>query len=104
MQVQATVAELVALAEASGPLPELVRSVRAADGVIDVELDPTSIPDAPSLLRWVFMGWSRPSVQTARELSTLSRTGEASRDRSSSRSAPGRGTVSSSITHTQSAS
>lgn len=52
MQVQATVAELVALAEVGGPLPDLVRSVRAADGVIDVELDPTSIPDAPSLLRW----------------------------------------------------
>lgn len=52
MQVQATVAELVALAEASGPLPELVRSVRAADGVVHVELDPTLIPDAPSLLRW----------------------------------------------------
>lgn len=52
MQVQATVAELVALAEASGPLPELVRSVRADDGVVHVELDPTLIPDAPSLLRW----------------------------------------------------
>lgn len=52
MQLQATVAELVALAEAGGPLPELVRSVRAADGVVHVELDPTLIPDAPSLLRW----------------------------------------------------
>lgn len=52
MQLQATVGELVALAEAGGPLPELVRSVRAADGVVHVELDPTLIPDAPSLLRW----------------------------------------------------
>lgn len=52
MQVQATVAELVMLAEAGGPLPELVRSVRAADGVVHVDLDPTQIPDAPSLLRW----------------------------------------------------
>ena len=52
MQVQATVAELMVLAEAGGPLPDLVRSVRAADGVVHVELDPTQIPDAPSLLRW----------------------------------------------------
>ncbi|GHG44113.1 hypothetical protein GCM10011331_02250 [Flavimobilis marinus] len=52
MRLQATVGELVALAEAGGPLPELVRSVRAADGVVHVELDPTLIPDAPSLLRW----------------------------------------------------
>lgn len=52
MRLHATVAELVALAEAGGPLPELVRSVSAADGVVHVELDPTLIPDAPSLLRW----------------------------------------------------